>query len=177
MNKIKSTFISAFGAMIRRHRWVLAGVLAFIVITLTILRVRYAAAEQIAVEVQVDSVAAVVNNLTTAVVLPPAGDTSVNVSKKVASVRNDSIKIAQDAQHDKNMEKSCEDILAEYKKVVEELIASNYANEAYLKYTSFGMISDEKGNLRIGPKLAACKQDLAFQKAFDEIDKLLVNGN
>lgn len=129
------------------------------------------------IDVPLDSVAVVVHNLTPPLVLPAAGDTSVNMGRKIASMKNDSAKIAQDSRRDKNMEKPCDELLAAYKKVVDELVASDFSEEAYTKYTTFGMIKDDNGLLRLGPKLAACKEDPAFKQAFDEIDKRLITTN
>ena len=160
----------------RRHRVILGGVGVVLLCAITWRTCAPGEADPI-LDVPTDSVTAVVNTLTEPLVLPPPGDTTINTGKKIASMKNDSAKIAQDAQRDKNMEKSCDELLAEYKKVIEELIASDYSSEAYTKYTTFGMIKDENGMMRLGPKLASCKQDPVYMKAFDEIDKKLINGN
>lgn len=176
MNNIKTIF-RKLQPLIRRYRVILTGAVVILLASLTWIRVRYTQESDVLQDVPVDTVQAVVEDLTIPVILPPAGDTSVNISKKLESVRNDSIKIVNDLKYDKNLNKSCDEMLAEYKKLVDELISSNYESGAYARYTSFGMIKGENGDLRIGPKLAACKQDSAFSKAFDEIDKRLTNGN
>jgi hypothetical protein len=124
-----------------------------------------------------DTVANVFNQLTGDIEAPSAGDTSVDFTRKKESRKNDSLKIAQDLQIDKNVQTPCDALLAEYRKIVDELVASNYSSAAMAKYSEFGMIKDENGYMRPGPKLSACKQDSLFQKAFDEIDEKMMNSN
>lgn len=176
MNNIKAIIKDKLLPFVRRHRVLFGGAGMVLLGLVTWSTFSFSEADPI-IDVPTDSVTVVVQTLTEPLVLPPAGDTTINISKKIASMKNDSAKISQDSQRDRNMEKSCDELLAEYKKVIEELIASDYSSEAYTKYTTFGMIKDENGMMRLGPKLASCKQDPVYMKAFDEIDKKLINGN
>jgi hypothetical protein len=162
---------------VRRYRFAIAGAvfLAVCLIGWRLLSGGQAASEASVVPEEVRN--DLVKRLTDPTAIIPDGDTTVDKQKKSESVENDIRQIREDAQKDKNVEKSCEEILAEYKAIVEDLLAHNYESSTFEKYNTFGMIKGADGTMRPGPKLGACKQDSAFLKAFDEIDKRLTNGN
>lgn len=121
----------------------------------------------------VDNVA---NQLIPADPSPVPGDTMVDIAKKQASRKEDSLKIVIDLAKDKNAETPCEVLLEEYRVLVEAYIRSNFSETTYKKYEAFAYIQDEDGNIRPAPKLEACKQDSVYRKAFDDLDRQMTSN-